>query len=572
MRLKILRIIIATAFLIIVLDLIYVQLIRGFYYHRLSINNRIRVIPFEGKRGRILDRNGVVLADNRISFDVMVTPQEMTGGKEELFALLSQVLGLEPEILWQRFNQKRSAPFAPVVIAEDISRHQVFLLEENRFRFPSLLIQENYRRLYPAREIGSHALGYVSKASPSQIQKLKAYGYTVEGLTGYAGVEEYYDAYLQGESGGLQVEVNSRGQQVRLLGIREPQSGKDVQLTIDSRIQRIAVESLQGATGTVIVMDMDTGEILGMVSSPAYDPNIFSDAKESQKTAAIFADPSSPMLNRAIKGLYPPGSVFKLPLAFAGLSNTLIDTSTTFECHGYFQLGQRQIRCVHTHGPQRLIEAIAHSCNVYFINTGLKVESDLMAKYARQFGLGQLTHIDLPFESGGLIPSQSQRRLSLKKSWYKGDTANLAIGQGEILVTPLQLLRMLAIIGRNGMEIQPFMVKAIDNQDVKRSYVPRRVAIDQKIFQIIKEGLHAAVTDEHGTARVLNIPGLFTAGKTGTAQSAPLRNHHAWFVGYTLSDKRRIVYCVFLEYGGSSYYATRAAYDMLVKMQKENII
>lgn len=570
MRIKLFKIIVILAFGVIALDLAYVQLVQGFYYHRLSSNNRIRVIPYEAKRGRIFDRNGMVLADNRISFDVMITPQEMQN-KDELFNFLSKTLGIDRQKLLERYAQKKTAPFAPVVLAEDVTRNQVFLLEENRFRFPSLLIQETYRRSYPKGEVGSHVLGYVGKVNQLQLKKIKSYGYSVQGVTGYGGVEETYDHDLQGEPGGQQVEVNSRGQQVRLLGIREASSGKDVQLTIDSRIQDIAYQAMQGATGTVIVMDMDTGEVLGMVSSPAYDPNIFSDAKETSKAAAVISDPSSPMLNRAIKGLYPPGSVFKLPVAFAALANKLIDTMTTFVCSGAYHMGRRQIRCAHTHGAQHLVEAIAHSCNVYFISIGLKTESDLIAKYARMFGLGQPSGIDLPAEKGGLIPSQTQRR-SLGKGWYKGDTANLSIGQGDVMVTPIQLLRMMATISRNGVDVHPYVVKAVDNKLIRHNRMPHTVPIDVETFRVIKEGLRGTVTSASGTARILDIPGLITAGKTGTAQSSPKKKHHAWFTGYTASEKRRIVYCVFLEYGGSSYYATRVAYDMLTRMQKESLL
>ena len=576
MRIKILQIIINTFFAIIVLDLVYTQVIRGPYYHRLSTNNRIRVVPLEGKRGRILDRSGIVIADNRVSFDVMVTPQEMKN-KEELFLFLSKILGVDEAVLAKRFQQRRYAPFAPVVIAHDVTREQAFVLEENRFRFPSLVVQENYRRFYPMGEIGSHVLGYVSKISRFRIHKLRDYGYSALSVVGYAGVEESYDQYLKGAEGGLQVEVNSRGQQVRILSIKEPQSGQDIQLTINSRIQQFAFDVMQGKTGAILVMDMDTGEILGMISSPSYDPNIFIDSKRNKQTFLLFADRSSPILNRAVKGLYPPGSVFKIPIAMGALETEKINPQSTFVCKGAFYLGRRQIRCAHTHGPQNLLEAIAHSCNVYFINVGLKLESDLIAKYAKLFGLGQLTRVDLPFEKSGLIPSQTHRRLTAHQSWYKGDTANLSIGQGDVLVTPIQLLRMVTAVSKNGQEVQPHVIKAINFEEVdhQKYITPKTIAVSDATFEIVRQGLRSAVVDPRGTANILDIPGLITSGKTGTAQSGEQKQHHAWFVGYVTSQKpskRRLSFCVFLEHGVSSYYAVDMARHLLIKMQAEDII
>ena len=516
------------------------------------------------------------MADNRVSFDVMVTPQEMKN-KEELFLFLSKVLETDQTTLAKRFQQRRYAPFAPVVLAQDITREQAFVLEENRFRFPSLIIQEGYRRFYPMKDVGSHVLGYVSKISRSRIEKLKDYGYSALSVVGYAGVEESYDQYLKGAEGGLQIEVNSRGQQVRILGIKEAQSGQDIQLTIDSRIQQFAFEALQGKSGAVIVMDMDNGEVLGMVSSPSYDPNIFIDAKMNKQTSSLFADSSSPILNRAVKGLYPPGSVFKIPIAVGALETEKITPQTTFVCRGAFYLGRRQIRCAHTHGAQNLLEGIAHSCNVYFISTGLKLESDLISKYAKLFGLGQLTRIDLPFEKAGLIPSQTQRRMLLRQGWYKGDTANLSIGQGDVMVTPIQLLRMITLVGKSGQDVQPHVIKALDSQEVEQQkyILQRTIPVSEKTFETVRQGIRGTVVDPHGTANQLDIAGLITSGKTGTAQSGGQKKHHAWFVGYTTSqkpDKRRLSFCVFLEQGGSSYYAVEVTRNLLMKMQSEDIL
>ncbi|HRZ41046.1 MAG TPA: penicillin-binding protein 2, partial [Candidatus Omnitrophota bacterium] len=248
MRLKIVRIITVFLFIVLALDLIYIQAFQGRKYFGLSVNNRIRVIPLEGQRGRIFDRNGEVLVENRLSFNVTVIPQDVRN-QEALFSFLSQVLNVDQKRLVARFQQKRHTPFAPVAVVEDIDQRTAMILEENKFRFPGLYIQENFRRWYPQGEVGAHVLGYVGKIDSAKVEKLKDYGYSQQSIVGYSGIEEYYDQYLKGVEGGVQIEVNSRGQQVRLLGIREPERGEDLQLTIDSRIQKAAYDALAGSHG-----------------------------------------------------------------------------------------------------------------------------------------------------------------------------------------------------------------------------------------------------------------------------------------------------------------------------------
>jgi len=567
MRIKILRISIWVLFFIIALNLVYMQVIRGQYYYRLSAHNRIRVVPMEGKRGKILDRNGVVLADNRIAFDVMIIPQDIQE-KEELFLFLSRVLKKDFKTLISRYHRKKYAPFAPVAVAQDITREQAFVLRESQFRYPSLLVQENHRRHYPLDSVGAHVLGYVGKISRSKIERLKKYGYTTQSMIGYTGVEEQYDQYLRGEDGGEQIEVNSRGQQVRLLGIKDARKGQDIQLTIDSRIQKMAEASLYGKPGAIVVIDVESGEVVGMISSPSFNPNVI----VSNQSNDYFSDPDSPLLNRVIQALSPPGSVFKVAVAISALETKKITQDMSFHCPGYFKLGRRRIRCAHTHNDQSLLDAIAHSCNTYFINIGLLTESEPIAKYARLIGLGEKTKIDLPAEEKGGIPSKRQRRLKFKRGWYKGDTANLAIGQGEVLVTPIQLANMMATIARKGKLLQPRIIKQIHNKKARRHYSQKRININQKSIDLVVEGLKGAVNDNQGTARALAIPGLATFGKTGTAQTVPRKKHNAWFVGVTESDNGKYAYCVYLEHGGSSYYAVRVARDLLLKMKKAEIL
>lgn len=568
MRIKILRIIVCGLFLLLICELFYIQVIKGRYYHHLSTNNRIRVVPLEGWRGRILDRNGVFLADNRISYDIAVIPQE-TESIESVIDYLSQALGESKEKLTRKYKQKRFTPFTPVVIVEDVERSKAFAIEENKYLFPSLFVQKSYRREYPLKANSAHVLGYVGKINRAKMEKFKEYGFSQQRVIGYSGVEEFYDSYLQGSDGGYQIEVNSRGRQVRLLGLKEPTRGVDVQLTIDSRLQESADQLLLGKRGTIIVMDVSNGEILAMTSSPAYDPNVFVNNRLKDRLTGLFSQKSSPFLNRAIKGAYPPGSVFKVPVALAGLDTKKITEHTTFVCNGAHVIGGISFGCTHNHGDQNLNEAIAHSCNVYFYRLAEILGEEVISQYAMEMGLGRLTHIDLPFEESGYIPSRKKRLLAGKGRWYTGDTLNLSIGQGDVQVTPIQLTRLMATVARYGVVVQPHIVKAIGSENLEVKNVQDYVSIPKSIFEKIHRGLRAVVTDYGGTAHVLDIEGLDILGKTGTAQTVKGKEHHAWFAGFTKGTKSDVAFCIFLEHGGSSQNANILARQFFLAMRNQ---
>ncbi len=569
MRIKILRVITIFLFLLIVTELIYIQLIRGNYFYILSKNNRIRVVPMEGRRGRILDRNNLILADNRGSFNVTIVPQEVKN-PEELFNFLGNTLEINPDKLLRIYQQKVFAPFAPVAVAEDISREKAIIIEENVFRFPELTVQEISRRVYPFGRASAHVLGYVGKINQLKAEEMKEYGYTTQNIVGYSGIEEFYDRYLQGQPGGLQIEVNSRGQQVRLLSFKEPSVGEDVMLTIDERIQQIAMELLAERKGAIVVMDMNSGEILGLASSPAYDPNVFVRNISSEISGVVSAE-GSPLLNRAIRGQYPPGSVFKLPVAMCALDAGKIFPGLTFDCPGYYRLGNSEFGCTHVHGNQDLTGAIAHSCNVYFYHVGLIAGPELIHRYARILGLGEKTKVDLPYEASGFIPSPQQRRVDQHRAWYKGDTLNFSIGQGDVLATPIQLTKMMAILGNNGKVYQPHLLKSVGSSPVSQTQ-ERLISMNPKTLEALQIGMAATVRDPSGTANILDIPGLFISGKTGTAQSSRPGEHHAWFAGYCLTNKAKLAFCVFLEFGGSSHNACEIAHDLLVRIQEAQIL
>lgn len=570
MRIKIFRLIIFGLFVLLVSELFFIQIIRGNYYYKLSLNNRIRVVVLNSFRGRILDRQGVVLADNRVAYNVLVTPQDIED-EDKLFTFLSKTLDITPKELVKRYENRRFAPFAPVVIAEDVGKEKIIVIEENRFRFPSLLVEETYRRIYPYPEENAHVLGYVAKINEAKLEAMEEYGFTPQSFVGYSGVEEYYDKILHGSEGGSQIEVNSRGEQVRLLSFKEPRQGEDIRLTIDERLQRRAQEILGNNKGAIVVMNAHNGEIVSLVSSPSFNPNYFSDSFQNHRVNELFKNPDSPLLNRAVKGSYPPGSVFKVVMAVAGLDLKKIDEHSTITCNGFYELGGTRFGCTHVHGPQDLLDAIAHSCNIYFYSLGRMMGVDPILKYARLFGLGEKTLVDLPYENAGNLPSRFQKHTSIPRRWYGGETLNTSIGQGETLTTPLQLASMMATVINDGLEIEPHVLLKNNPQENTSSY-KRQLGIEKHIFETVKLGLRKTVTEPTGTAHILNFEDIYVAGKTGTAQSGKDKEHHAWFVGYSARKDKTFVLSVFLEHGGSSYNACLLTKELLIFMRDQKIL
>jgi penicillin-binding protein 2 len=358
---------------------------------------------------------------------------------------------------------------------------------------------------------------------------------------------------------------------VRLLGLKDPLAGNDVVLTIDQRVQNAAQELLKGYQGGIVVMDLTNGDLMSLVSAPSYDPNVFSDKNKNKDLPLYFNDPLTPLLNRTVSGLYPPGSVFKIPVALAAVQLHRITPLTTFDCPGYMQVGHRRFGCSHVHGVQDLEAALAHSCNFYFFNIGQLVTSPVIGAFAKAFGLGRPTGVDLPFEAKGKIVTGA----SAGRPWYKGDILNLSIGQGYTLVTPLQLTVLIAAVADNGVILRPRVVKKLGDMEMPIPDFSKRplVRLRDQTWDAVQKGLKAVVDDPQGTGHDLKgVPGLDIYGKTGTAQSAPGKPNHAWFVGYTRTSRSNIAFCVFLERGGSSENSVRIARDLLLKLQSLKII
>lgn len=569
-RSRTVHIIIISLFLSLVAGILNIQVLHGRKYKQLSDKNSIRLLPQKGARGKVLDRDGNVLADNKLSYDAMILPQDL-GLVDESLRRVSQILGTSFDSLKSAFKKGFISNSVPVSIVSNIDMKKAIALEQLKTEIPGLIIESNPVRRYPFSEIAGHVIGYVNEIDRWRLTKLADYGYKTKDIVGFGGIEEKYDYYLRQEEGGLSVEVNHRGRIVRTLGFNPPRNGKDLQLTLNLNIQKIAQEKLGDKKGCVIIMEPSTGEILALASSPAFNPQSFVD-KEGSAISRLFNDPASPLVNRAISASYPAGSIFKVVVAVAALETNKINLSTSFLCRGKMRIGNAEFACWSRHHDQTIVPAIAHSCNVFFYASGLLVGAQTIHDYAAKFGLGKPTFLELPYETAGFIPSPLWRKINKFRNWYSGDTANLSIGQGEVLVTPLQLLRMICVFANGGNLVSPYIVKSIDGNPLPRSQKKiTKMALKPQTIDYIRRGLRQVVFEPAGTGNVLSGLAVSVAGKTGTAQ-APPGQPQAWFVGFFPFKNPKYAICVLLERGGPGYYACVVAREIIEAMASGGLI
>ena len=570
MRTKIINFVLIFIFLALTFSLLNMQVLHSRKYKELSNKNCIRLLPQIGARGVILDRNGDVIAGNSLTYDVMIMPQDKSRVDKTLMSV-SRVLAIGFQDLKDRFKDGYNAPFLPVEIAKNIDVNKAIVLEELKFDLPNIVIQPHPLRYYPHGKLACHLLGYLNEIDHWRLTKLADYGYQKKDIVGYTGLEEKYDYYLRSEEGALSVEVDHRGRFVRVLGFRPPRNGKEIQLTLDLRIQKIVEEDLRDRIGSIILMDPYSGEIIAMASSPNFNPSIFIN-KSEQTIIDLLNSPDAPLINRSISSGYPAGSLFKLVVASAALETGKINSSTTFFCSGGINIGKDKFACWDTHGTQNLFYAITHSCNVFFYRTGLLIGAQLIHDYALRFGFARATLIDLPYEANGFVPYPMWKRIYRFKNWFDGDTANLSIGQGDLLVTPLQVTRMMAAFANGGYLVNPYIVKSVDGKDIwsyKKKMTP--LALKATTMEMIRQGLRNVVDSPSGTANVLGPLAVAVAGKTGTAQVSR-GQPHGWFAGFFPYKNPKFVICVFLEHGGSGLASCLLARQIIETMIEEGLI
>ncbi|MFH0790696.1 MAG: penicillin-binding protein 2 [Candidatus Omnitrophota bacterium] len=570
MRAKIVNIIVILLFLLIGIGCLNLSVIQGRKFRQLSNKNCIRLLPQMGARGRILDRNEQIIADNYLTYDVMILPQDRNHIDNTLLKV-SKILNTNLKDLRSKFKSGYLAPFLPVCLEENTDIKKAIALEELKPDLDGLIIQPHPLRRYPYGSLAAHVIGYLDEIDYWRLTKLADYGYNARDIVGFGGVEEKYDYFLRQEEGALSIEVDHRGKSVRVLGYKPPRNGKDIQLTIDVSIQKIVENNLGDKRGSVVIMEPYTGEIIALANSPDFDPAVFI-AKKGSDVARLFNNSDAPLLNRAISGLYPPASVFKIIVASGALDTGKINSVTSFSCGGKMLIGGRQFACWDIHYQEDLLDAIAHSCDVFFYHTGMLLGAQLIHDYALKFGLSQKTAVDLPYEAGGFVPSPLWKKISMFQGWFDGDTANFSIGQGDLLVTPLQIARATAVFANGGILVPPHVVKNISGYDLSEYHIKKiKVSLKPSTFNYIRQGLRKVVRDFQGTANVLSGLKVEVAGKTGTAQVSR-GQPHAWFAGYFPYKNPRFVITVLLENGGSGYAACVLTKQIIEEMTKESLI
>lgn len=528
------------------LGLFHTQVVRGSYYYELSKRNRVRLIPLEAPRGRVFDQKQRELAANRPSFSVIAIPEDIT---PEVYPRLAKLLDIPVKEVRRRMSAGREYPFAPAVIQEDIPQELAFRIEERRPELPGVSIRVEGIRYYPYGETASHVIGYIGAINAREYGELDHERFGMNSRIGRDGIEKVFDDALRGWRGGQQIEVDARGQMVRVLSDLKPEPGTDITLSLDLEFQKKIMEMIKGLHASVAVLDLTTDGLLAMASAPAYDPNIFVSPASNAERLQVLKDGNAPMLDRGTGAAYPPGSVFKLVTALAALDLGKITPETRFRCTGAFKLGlkSKPVHCwkLDGHGSLNLYEALERSCNVYFCNLAKRLTPDEIAHYAHELGLGEPMKLEISRMVPGLIPDSAWKRERFKQPWYQGETLNMAIGQGYMLVTPLEILRLTAIIAKDGKIVEPHLVV----EEGENMPEPPRVAIREENLDVIRRAMLQVVESDYGTGQLARVDFDKLAGKTGTAQAPPLLAH-SWMTGFFPYKNPKIAFVVFVEHGG----------------------
>ncbi|HEV2908459.1 MAG TPA: penicillin-binding protein 2 [Candidatus Eremiobacteraceae bacterium] len=560
-----------------------VQLVHGAAYETLADQNQLRTIPLTAPRGVMYDRRGVVIVANRPSFVVQVVPMQVADPSSEIDELAG-ILHVTPQSLWKRLLRYNgvtypsfdalagAVPLGPITIAGDLNPATVARFSERADRLAGMAVELVPVRHYPYGTIGSHILGYVGRITQDEYEARKPLGYGPSDTIGKEGLEFTYDQAMRGESGGRAIKVNSAGQAVATLGEREAVPGNSLDLTVDWRLQRAAEAAMDRqirviasrighrVAGAAIVEDVNSGAILALVSQPNVNPNDFALPITEARYNEYLNDPLKPLFTRAIAGKYPTGSTFKMITSSAALASGVLTVDSVRYCPGYFDLGVVfNDDAAGGHGALTIRDAIARSCDVFFYKVGFELGITRLDRFASAYGVGSVTGIDLPGETSGTLPTPQWKKKVYDDQWYAGDTVNMAIGQGYVEVSPIQLLRVATAVANGGTLYRPFLLSDIRDAHghVTRTepYVEGHVPVPAGDLDLVRQGMLGAIESPYGTAHNIVIPGFHFAGKTGTVENVrtldnPEGRNHAWFVCFAPYDHPQIAVVVFMEKSG----------------------
>ncbi len=569
-KLNIIIALVCLALFVLMLRLWYLQVIKGDELKQRSENNAVRFRKIQPLRGLVMDRNGAVIVDNRPSFDVLYMPTK----------------GVNPELLLQKMKDiyktkamdfysdqpfpRTIKPYLPVRLEKNVSMEKVALVETNSGDLPGVYVDVTPVRLYVDGEIIAPVIGYTGEVSKEDLENPEE-DYSSGDITGKYGIEKVLDSYIRGRRGNELVEVNAFGKVIKNLGRIDPMSGSNVVLTIDARLQKAAWEAFEGKAGAAVAMDPRDGSILAMVSLPSFDPNLFNSGIARAEWDKLHKDPLNPLSNRVISGQYPPGSTYKLIVAAAALDEGIITPETRINCHGSFELGNRAYRCwkKNGHGSVNLHQALVGSCDVYFYTVGKMLGVDKIAQYARMFGLGEATGIELAHERKGLVPTREWKLARMKEPWQLGETISISIGQGFNLTTPLQLAQAYSTLANGGTRWRPRLVERIELSDkaIVKQYQPEKkgeLKLKPQTITFLQKALWGVVNEPGGTGARAKRAGADVCGKTGTSQVvalppgdakrvkklAAIHRDHALFVCFAPMKNPEIAIAVVAENAG----------------------
>lgn len=556
------------AFAIIAARLYFLQVKEADKYKMMSDENRISTRFMVPPRGLIYDRNGKIIAKNEQDFQALLVA-EQTPDIEETLANFKMIIPLsESEEQKIRKDLKNKRRFIPIKLKDNLDWNEVSKILLHAPDLPGVEIDEGLSRYYPYADIYAHVLGYVGPVSDKDKKDNPLY--MVPGFKiGKSGLERYFDYKLQGQGGTIKLEVNAYGRVMNEIERNNGEEGESLTLTLDARLQQAAYEAFGEESGAAVVLNVRTGEILALVSTPSFDPNLFTNGISYKHWNALLNNERTPLVNKAVSGQYSPGSTFKVVVALAALEAGVIDLNTRFTCSGGLDVGNIRFHCWrHSgHGSLNVVEALKHSCDIFFYETAMKLGIDKIHDMAVKLGMGNVLEVGLDNEKAGIIPTKAWKKARFGTSWTHGDAANSGIGQGYVLVTPLQLATMLARVVNGGYAVQPTFIKPTEKELAKI----KRLDISTKNIEIVKRGMFEVVNGAGGTAgrARFNINGVMMGGKTGTTQvrrismkersSGILRDeqlpwrlrNHALFIGFTPVDNPRYAVAVVVEHGSS---------------------
>ncbi|MGH7815865.1 MAG: penicillin-binding protein 2, partial [Candidatus Binatia bacterium] len=571
--------------------LIYLQIYQGERYTFLSENNRIRLKRVPGSRGMIVDRQGQLLVDSRPSFDLFFVPEDSEQPEDTLRLLARYLQWDENELLKTYEDNKSRAAFDEITLGRDVEWSTIVAVETHQLDLPGVTLRARPRRNYTDGPATAHVLGYLGEVNQKQLKTLKAQGYGSGDEIGHYGLERRWEEFLRGQNGGQQVEVDALGRRVRVLHEVHNVPGYTMHLTLDRQLQQTAFEALNGKQGTIVAIDVHSGAILALASTPAFDPNVFARGIKGAEWNALLNDKLRPLNNRATQGQFPPGSTFKIVMAIAALEEGVINPEASISDPGFFPFGNRSFRDWKEggHGMVNFHRAIVISCDTYFYQLGPKLGVDRIAKWARAFGLGEKSGIALDDERGGTIPDTVWKMKRFRQPWYPGETVSVAIGQGYVTVTPLQLANMMAAVANGGKLYRPRIVSKVESVDgaTVREYGPeliRTIEIKPDTLNRVRGALADAV--KGGTGGMARSQIVEVAGKTGTAQVVEMKagyvkseqlayfsRDHAWFVAYAPAQNPQVAIAVLVEHGGHGGDAAapmaKKVFEKYLELQKQ---